>query len=150
MPVTVSHSEIEQVSEQADGTRLVTERHQLSNGQVVVHTYHAQPGIDIDQVLAERAGNIEAALAEREKTASAAADFTLPLMPSEFMLRFTVQERLAIRQAAQSDPVIADFMTLLAAATQGVDTHAQSVQDGIQYLVSQGLLAPERVAEILA
>lgn len=66
----------------------------------------------------------------------------------QFLRRFTMQERIAIRAAQASDPIINDFMTLLDMA-QEISTSDPDTVMGMQYLASQGLLTAERVAEIL-
>lgn len=66
----------------------------------------------------------------------------------EFKQRMTAQERIAIRQAANTDPIIFDFMDLVESATY-IDLSRQDTQDGVNYLESQGLLASGRAAAIL-
>ena len=61
--------------------------------------------------------------------------------------RFTVVERIAIRAAALSDPIIADFMDLLDSADL-VFLDDAGLAAGLGYLVSVGLLAPVRPQEI--
>lgn len=64
----------------------------------------------------------------------------------EFLTRFTVAERIAIR--ASTDPIVVDFMELLNMASN-VDVGDQKTIDGVNYLASQNLIASSRVAEIL-
>lgn len=66
-----------------------------------------------------------------------------------FLQRFTVQERIAIRNAAKSNPVIEDFMHLLDLAADVDLTHTPTMQ-GVGYLELQGLIAAGRAAAILA
>lgn len=66
-----------------------------------------------------------------------------------FKQRLTAQERIAIRAAAVSDPVVADILDLIDTATLVDLDHADTV-NGCAYLVSQDLLSAERVAEIRA
>jgi len=70
--------------------------------------------------------------------------------PVEFKLLFTPQERVAIKAARASDPVIDDFMDIVEdqRLTQ-VDLNLQSVQDALGYLVAKGILTEERKAQIL-
>lgn len=67
----------------------------------------------------------------------------------DFLRLFTVPERIAIRTAAKSDPIIEDFMDILGAAnavwTGNLDTIA-----GVQYMASQGIITPARAAEVLS
>lgn len=71
--------------------------------------------------------------------------------PLQFKLCFTSEERLAIRAALESDPVISDWFEIIEdpRLTQ-VDLSLQSTKDGIAYLVSKGILTEDRAAEILA
>ena len=59
------------------------------------------------------------------------------LTPLDFLRRFTPQERIAIRAAA--DPVIEDGLHLLSLA-QDVDTDHDDTQRFLGYLVAQGHL----------
>jgi hypothetical protein len=67
----------------------------------------------------------------------------------EFLQRLTVQERIAIRTAAKSNPIVEDFMHLLDLAADVNLTHAATMQ-GVGYLEQQGLIAAGRAAAILA
>jgi len=62
--------------------------------------------------------------------------------------RLTAAERIAIRAAALSDPIIGDFMDLLDSADL-VFLDDADLAAGLGYLVSVGLLGAGRVAEIL-
>lgn len=66
-----------------------------------------------------------------------------------FLQRFTAEERVAIRTAAQSSPAIEDYLELLNASQEVDVTHAVTVA-GVQQLEAAGLLAAGRAAEILA
>lgn len=66
-----------------------------------------------------------------------------------FRLLFTPQERLAITQAAASDPMIRMFMDDAQAASILQLDHADVLQ-GIHYLQSLGLLTVDRTKSILA
>jgi hypothetical protein len=66
-----------------------------------------------------------------------------------FKQRLTAAERIAIRAAATSDPVIADFLDLLSSASTVDLDHADTVS-GVDYLVSTELLTAERAAELRA
>lgn len=65
-----------------------------------------------------------------------------------FKNRMTSAERIAIRSASQTDPIIFDFMDLVSDA-QFIDLSRQDTQDGVNYLESQGHLAAGRANEIL-
>lgn len=67
----------------------------------------------------------------------------------EFLLRFTPQERSAYRQAAQTNDMVADFMSLAQAAQEIISDDPITIQ-GMDYLVSIGLLTQQRRDEILS
>jgi len=52
--------------EQRDGTRLVTETHIDSDGEVHKRRYFAEPGMDYDAILAARVARLNEELAARE------------------------------------------------------------------------------------
>lgn len=66
-----------------------------------------------------------------------------------FKQRLTPQERIAIRAASATDPIITDFLDLLGQAILIDLDHADTV-NGLAYLVSIDLLSAERAAEIRA
>lgn len=63
-----------------------------------------------------------------------------------YSLRFTLEERIAIRSS--EDPIVQDSQHLLALAEYVDVTDPVTVQ-GVEYLESVGLIAPGRAAEIL-
>lgn len=67
----------------------------------------------------------------------------------EFLDRFTVEERVAIRAAAATNGVVKDYLELLNAASEVSLTSARTVT-GVQALESSALLAQGRAAQILA
>lgn len=69
--------------------------------------------------------------------------------PLTFMRRFTMAERIAIRSAATTDPMIADLMAMQAAATY-IDLDDPDTQAGVVYLESLGIIAAGRAAQVLA
>ena len=71
--------------------------------------------------------------------------------PVEFKLLFTSPERVAIKAARATDPVIDDFYDIVEdPRLTFVDLGLQSTQDALSYMVAQGLLTAERATEILA
>lgn len=66
-----------------------------------------------------------------------------------FKQRLTAAKRIAIRVAAASDPIIFDFLDLLASADL-IDLDHEDTVNGLAYLVSQDLLTADEVAEIRA
>lgn len=67
----------------------------------------------------------------------------------EFLNRFTYSERAAYRNAAKTDDLIADFMSLAQAAQEIISDDPMTVQ-GMNYLVSVGILTQQRRDEILS
>ncbi len=73
------------------------------------------------------------------------------ISPIEFKLLFTAQERVAIKAARATDPVIDDFYEVVEdPRLTFVDLGLQSTRDAIGYLAAQGLIGAERVEQILA
>ena len=73
------------------------------------------------------------------------------LTPVQFKLLFTGGERLSIKAARATDPVLEDAFELLDdPRLTEVDLNLQSNRDLIAYLAAQGLIAPERIPDILA
>ena len=70
------------------------------------------------------------------------------ILKIDFMRRFTPEERVAIRTAAQTDQVLVDIEELLRAAQKVRLNHPDTIY-GINYLVSVGLLTQARADEIL-
>jgi hypothetical protein len=66
----------------------------------------------------------------------------------EFMQRFTGDERIRVRTAAQQSQQIADYMDLVALATF-IDITRQDTIAGVQALEALGLIAAGRAAQIL-
>ena len=71
--------------------------------------------------------------------------------PVEFKLLFAPAERVAIKAARATDPVIDDFYDIVEdPRLTHVDLGLQSTKDALSYMVAQGLLTEERRLEILA
>lgn len=67
----------------------------------------------------------------------------------EFLLRFTAEERAAIRESAKMDANTADFMQLAQAAQEIISNDPITLQ-GMNYIVSIGIISENRKNEILA
>lgn len=147
--ITITSSQIISIKPQIDGRAYITERHDVSNGQPVIVEYLADAGLDINAVMSERASRIQADLQSREAVDLASAAYEIPMTEIEFLRRFTVQERIAIRNAAKTDDVIVDFLDLLSKAN-GIYRSSQSTIAGLDYLVSKSLITSARKAEILS
>ncbi|QOJ19480.1 MAG: hypothetical protein HRU77_01470 [Gammaproteobacteria bacterium] len=69
----------------------------------------------------------------------------------EFKLLFTIEERVAINAARETNAVVQDFYALLDdQRTETVDLSLSAVQEMLNYLVDQSLLNPERRTQILS
>jgi hypothetical protein len=66
----------------------------------------------------------------------------------DFLLRFTAEERAAARAAALTDPIIADFQQLSQVVPSIDNTNPETIQ-GMQYLVSAGVITQQRYNEIM-
>lgn len=75
------------------------------------------------------------------------------ISPIAFIDRFTVEERIAVRERAKSDPIIEDYLhrlDLKAACDEQIDLDSHNAIGGLGYLESVGLVAAGRAADILA
>lgn len=71
--------------------------------------------------------------------------------PVEFKMLFTSAERIAIKEARATDPVIDDYFDIVEdPRLQVVDLGLHSVREGIHYLQTIGILTEDRVSQILA
>jgi hypothetical protein len=80
---------------------------------------------------------------------SAVAPETLVCTRLEFLRRFTVVERVAIRGARKGDPMLDDFMALLEAADAVYPQTDPDVAAGLEYLEALGMLGKGRREEIM-
>ena len=72
------------------------------------------------------------------------------LTPTEFMRRFTMNERLSIRGLErEGDLVIIDAMALMNGTKEGVNLDDPDVVATLGYLTHKGVIPPERIGEIL-
>ena len=71
--------------------------------------------------------------------------------PVEFKLLFTAGERVAIKAARASDPVIDDFLSIIEdPRLTHVNLGLQSTQDALGYLETKGIITDARRVQILA
>lgn len=66
----------------------------------------------------------------------------------EYLKRFTLSERMAIRAAAKVSLEVEDYIAMLYAATEGVHLSDPVTVAGLQALEAAGLIGPGRAAEI--
>ena len=132
---------------QADGRVYVRETHMDQDGTPIDVEYLADPAAPFEAIMQARAVNMGADIDARLAVEAEARNYKLPLTRLEFLRRFTVQERVAARTLAATDPVVYDFLDLLSAALNVVPTDPD-VQMGLGYLVSVGVLTADRAREI--
>lgn len=66
----------------------------------------------------------------------------------EFISRLNITERVAIREAAKTDQILADIMELLSMAEE-INLDDPRTNQSIGYMASVGLITPSRMTEIL-
>ncbi len=72
-----------------------------------------------------------------EPTEPAPPQFNKKPTPSQFFLLFTAFERVALREAAKSNPIIADWLEILKdERLTYVDLTLESTQQGVMYLIT--------------
>lgn len=67
----------------------------------------------------------------------------------EYLRRFTSQERVTIRQAAKTEPVLEDYLAMLELA-EAIDTEDADTVAAVRMLERVGLIAAGRAVEILS
>lgn len=82
-------------------------------------------------------------------TVSIPAPVKEPITKLSFLRRMTAAQRIAIRAAAQTDPILADAMQMLDAA-QDISTDDPDTIALVHYCAQQGLVAASDVPNILA
>jgi len=65
-----------------------------------------------------------------------------------FLQRFTLQERMTVRAARSTDPVVEDFMAMVDAATF-IDLARPDTEDGVGYLVTKNHITADRAGVVL-
>ena len=77
---------------------------------------------------------------------------TYPVVtPMTFKMLFTSTERIAIKRSVATDDVIDDWWGIINDPNlTEINLGLKSAQDGLDYLISVGILAPERKVEILS
>lgn len=73
----------------------------------------------------------------------------IPLNKVDFLRLFLQGERIAIREAAKVNPIIADYQAMLD-ATDSVILTDPDIVEGVPLLETAGLIGPGRAAQILA
>jgi len=85
------------------------------------------------------------------KAAAVNAQVFPKVSPIEFKLLFTSAERIAIKAAVATDPVIEDFYSIIEdPRLTFIDLGLSSTQSALLYMVLQGILTSGRVPEILS
>lgn len=125
------------VTELAPGASTLALRYQVVDG-TVVDNYPAQTD---EEILA----------AVLNAPVEAAAEVSLKVSPVEFKLLFTPQERMALRAARATDPVLDDFYDIAEdPRLTHIDLGLQDTKDAIGYMVLQGLLTQARANVVLS
>jgi hypothetical protein len=70
-------------------------------------------------------------------------DYGQTVSARDFLLRFTAQERKAIRQAAKTDEDVADWYAV-AQVPEPIRLHHPTTLAGLDFLVAKNLLTPQR------
>ena len=118
----------------------------LMSGAVVVATSH-QPIEWSAQLQGWPVGSV--VFSDPARAMTVRTDGDRRVSPVEFKLLFTAQERVAIRAARETDPVIDDFFDILDdPRLTGVDLTSSTTRGMVDYLVSKRLLTAERRDEI--
>lgn len=95
-------------------------------------------------------GAWDAPVVLEQVTPGPAATVPPTVSPIEFMLLFTAPERVSIKGARATDPIIEDFLSIVEdQRLTGVNLALQSTQDALSYLVAMSHITEERKAEIL-
>jgi hypothetical protein len=139
-------STVKSQSVQADGSILVTEEHTDSNGRTYLQTYLSTDASLIEDVCLERGVQIQIELQRRERVLQEATNFEIPLTPVEVMRRLSPAEWVAFQ--ASTDANIVYFREVFNKTTQ-IYRNDPLTQAGLQALVIAGILASERVGEVL-
>jgi hypothetical protein len=126
MPVTASSATFDGPP-QADGSRMVIERHQCANGVPDVQfVYFAPAGFDPSTVLAGRTAMINAQLADAEATADMSNDGA-PVAVEQTMTAFLQAMRAAYKASDKADTCrLAWWLLRRIAAGQIADTQCQA------------------------
>jgi hypothetical protein len=66
----------------------------------------------------------------------------------EYLRRFTMEERIAVRQAAESSPMLADYLAMMELAEE-IDTGDADTIGAVNMLEQVGLIAAGRANEVL-
>lgn len=130
---------------QADGRFYISERHTDGNGEEYVYDWLSDGSQDPQMVMEERAKMIKATLDRRESARLAVIGTSVPLTRFAFLDRFTTMERVGVREAAKTNPVIEDFMKMLELSG---NISLPLARPGLAYLVAVGKLTSARAAEI--
>lgn len=147
MPIITSSYNLEEP--QIDGRSYCNEIHVDHTGLEHKIKYLADAGLDVNAVMQQRAIALGAAIDMRERVIAESVNFEIPLSQREFLDRFTVQERISVRQGAKTDPVIEDLLDYLNGGSV-VYRNNPATGSGLDYLISVGILIATRKVEILA
>jgi hypothetical protein len=121
----------------------ITESHKQTALQLALDAYNRAHSYSID------AQSFMQKLIDGQLDGLVKAYLVTQITKLDFLNRFTAEERIGIRTAAQASPAIADYLAMLDAA-QDVSLIDPRTIGGVQALEAAGLIGEGRAAEILA
>lgn len=111
---------------------------EYTQGPICTLDVGSEQGVDFDAAFLTKVGSVPPVEMPR-----------LPLTRLEFLRRFTMEQRIALRETAKTNAVLADAMDLLYRA-EDIRTDDPDTVAMINYCVSLGLLTSGDAANILA
>jgi hypothetical protein len=111
--------------------------------------YGVVEGQIVDKFPGKSDAEVEALVAESATKSAEILASKTEVSPVEFKLLFTPQERIALRVARESDPVLQDFFDIAEdPRLTKVELTLESTVMALDYMVSKGLLSSERASKI--
>lgn len=104
--------------------------------------------IDVTERPEAHAGMLYDAATDTFTAPPAPPDYGRSVSTREFLLLFTATERKAIRAATTTDEDVADWYALALGPNEAIRLQHPTTLAGLEFLVAQGLLTPERKVAI--
>ena len=122
-------------------------KYQLFKEGILVNTIVAEQSF-IDEIASE----YDTITQVEDNVVGPPAELPVPLTisdisPSSLLLLFTVQERIALRSASNSDPIVEDFLSILN-DTRTLTVNMTLLSDVFTHLLSTEILTENRVIQI--
>lgn len=125
---------------------LLFEKYFISDGTIIDSYLSTYLGDNPQSVIDARTEFLNKKFAE-EFQANVIIENTKPLLTKyDFMLRFTADERIALRTS--QNPYVMDFVNLLNYSDVQINLESASIKGALNLLVSCGLLTQNRANEI--